>query len=80
MDSKSSRRDVSTPWWFATDAYLGVPVKLLPSLYGMCCNVCGCRYRLLSPKSMQKTMAGASPCVTTKFAGFISLCIKSIIC
>ena len=49
-------------------AYLGVPVRLLPSLCGMCCSVLGCLYRLERPKSTQYTFAPWSPIPITKFA------------
>ena len=84
MDSRSSRRDCSTPRWLLMLAYLGVPVRLLPSLCGMCCSVLGCLYLLLSPKSMQYTLFVTLPggCwlgpghSVTKFAGLMSRWIR----
>ena len=35
-DSISSLRPYSTPIWVYIEAYLAVPVKSLPSLYGIC--------------------------------------------
>ena len=49
-------------------AYLGVPVRLLPSLWGMCCSVLGCLYLFDNPKSTQYTFAPWSPIPITKFA------------
>lgn len=49
--SRSSLRLYSTPICVLRLAYLAVPVRDLPSLYGMCWPVFASRYLLVRPKS-----------------------------
>ena len=49
--SRSSLRLCSIPMWVFRLAYLAVPVRLFPSLYGMCWPVLASLYLLVKPKS-----------------------------
>ena len=79
-DSKSSLRLCSIPKCAFTLAYLAVPVKDLLSQYGICSPVLGSLYLLANPKSITYTMFYFLPCPIRKLSGFISLCMKWLLC
>lgn len=75
IDSKSSLLDCSHPRWVFNDAYLAVPVRFLPSWYGICYPVFGWEYFLESPRSMTWMMLLFFPRPTRKLSGLMSLWI-----
>jgi len=78
--SRSSLLLYSIPKCVLTDAYLAVPVKFFPSLYGMCSPVLGSLNLLANPKSITYTKCCFLLMPIKKLSGFTSLWRKCLEC